>query len=252
MSEQRRPVEAIDRALALLDALATAGPKGATLQALAGATGSNKSTAYRALSSLRARDFATQDPVTGAYSLGAAALALSERFWDHENLRTLFNPALVALSSEVHELVHLGVLVSDHVLYLDKVEPERSIRVWSRIGQTVPAVTTALGRAILSYRGATRDQVGAYMDANPTAGIERVWSAIEEARTYGYAREHMENEPGISCVAFPLLREGYAIAALSVTVPVDRMTAARPQEIAHAVNRVVPPLLPSGITIAPL
>lgn len=247
MSEPRPPVEAIDRALALLSALAAVGPGGTSLQTLAQRTNTNKSTAYRALASLRSRGFASQDMVTGYYSLGPAALQLSETYWGPDNLVALLHPALVAISTAVNELVHLGVLTSHQVLYLDRVEPERPIRVWSRIGQTVPTMTTALGRALLAYRGTTREQVFAYSDAAPRADRERSWRAIEQARVRGWATEYNENEPGIACVAVPLLRNGSAVAAISVTAPAERMEGTRPQEVAAAVVDVLPPLLPRGL-----
>ena len=120
------PIEAIDRALLLLNELAAAGAKGAALADLAQALGINKSTAYRALFTLRARDFVQQDADTGHYLLGPAAIALGTRYLDGDSLAVLLHPALVALSREVDELVHLGVLAADRVLYIDKVEPDRA------------------------------------------------------------------------------------------------------------------------------
>jgi DNA-binding IclR family transcriptional regulator len=245
-------IEAIDRALLLLNELATVGARGASLADLAQAVGINKSTAYRALSTLRARDYVQQDSASGHYLLGAAAISLGTRYLDGDSLAVLLHPALVALSRSVDELVHLGVLTADEVLYIDKVEPARAIRVWSQVGRTVPVASTSLGRALLAYRGTAREQLGAYLSALPPdrhLDEEHVWHRIEEARRVGYATEFMENEPGIACMGVPILRGASAIAALSITAPAERMTDKRVRELAGRIQRVVPPLLPLGLRL---
>ncbi|MDT0165994.1 IclR family transcriptional regulator [Actinotalea sp. AC32] len=246
------PVEAVDRALLVLQALAPAGPRGTGLAELASALGLNKATLHRVLSALRYRGFVAQDPTTGAYLLGASATRLADDFLGEENLPVLLHPALVALCATADELVHLGVLSGSHVVYLDKVEPERSVRVWSAIGRRSPAVTTALGRALLAHRGTDRAMLAGYVraaEAERPVDAERVWSVLERARETGYATEEQENEVGISCVAVPLLRSGSAIAAVSVTAPAERMTPERVAALHAEMRRVLPPLLPDGITL---
>ncbi|WP_199423391.1 IclR family transcriptional regulator [Actinotalea solisilvae] len=241
------PVEAVDRALVVLEALAAAGPHGASLAELAAGLGLNKTTIHRTLAALRHRGFATQEP-SGRYALGAAATRLADAYFGEENLPALLHPALVALSREVDELVHLGVLSGREVVYLDKVEPERAVRVWSAIGRRSPAATTALGRAMLAHRGADRSTLEGYLAGTGVDG-DHVWDVIERARRDGFATEVEENEAGISCVAVPLLRAGVAVAAVSVTAPVERMTPARVTALRAEMRRVLPPTLPAGLTL---
>ena len=70
-------IEAIDRALVLLDDLSRLGTAGSSLADICARVGMNKSTAYRALSTMRCRDYVQQDPESGSYTLGPAALALA-------------------------------------------------------------------------------------------------------------------------------------------------------------------------------
>lgn len=250
-------MESVDRALLVLQALARAGARGAPLADLAAELGLNKSTVHRALAALRYRDFVTQDHATGAYLLGPAAIGLHETYFDDDQLPLLLHAALAALSGETAELVHLGVLNGAHVLYLDKVEPQRSVRVWSAVGRRRPAASTALGRALLAYRGTTAEMLGGYVQAtgSDTEGLaapvsaERLWQALEDARRRGYAVEREENEPGISCLAVPLLRGEVPVAAVSITAPAERMTEDRLTRLHDQVRRVLPPLLPAGTTI---
>jgi DNA-binding IclR family transcriptional regulator len=249
----RSPVESVDRALQLLDALAAAGPRGATLADLTRGTGLSKATVHRSLAALRFRSFADQDPASGAYVLGAAAVRLGDAYDANESLAQSLHPALVALSTETGELVHLGVLVGAEVVYLDKVEPERAVRVVSAVGRRNPAVTTALGRALLAARGTSEAGLGGYVRAAEVirgpVDARRVAGAVSDAVRRGWAMEDEENEPGIACVAVAVLRGPTPVAALSVTAPAERMSSARVGELVERIGVVVPPLLPDGYTL---
>lgn len=245
-------IEAIDRALLLLTALADAGPTGASLADLAETTGMNKSTAYRALATLRQRGFAHQLP-EGTYRLGAAATALSERFSSPANLVRALHPALVAVAREADELVHLGTWDGDEVVYLDKVEPAtRAIRVWSAVGQRVPIASSSLGRALLAGRGVPPGQLDVYtrgLPADRRVSTDLLGEKVALARRLGYATENEENEPGVACVGVALLREQDSVAAISITSLAARMTPERQAELAALLRRVLPPLLPAGVTL---
>ena len=63
--EAASPLESVDRALRLLEVLASHGAAGASLAELAVATGMHKTTAHRTLGALRHRSFVDQDPESG-------------------------------------------------------------------------------------------------------------------------------------------------------------------------------------------
>lgn len=240
------PVEAIDRALALLTALSEAGPEGTSLVALCRELGMNKSTAYRALATMRTRGYVSQD-ADGSYRLGPTAVGLGAQYFGPASLAQLLHPALMVLSRDLDELVHLGVLNGDRVVYVDKVEPEKAIRVWSQVGRDVPAATTSLGRAILAYRGVPDGQLDAFV--GPDDDPARLRQAIADARRRGYATEIEENEPGIACLGVPILSDGSAVAALSVTMLANTLDDRRLDEVASRVAELVPPRLPEALRL---
>jgi DNA-binding IclR family transcriptional regulator len=246
------PVEGVDRALRVLEVVAAAGPAGVALADLSTALGVHKTTVHRSLAALRHRDYVAQDPRTGRYALGPAALRLADRYLAEEDLPARLHGALVALCAVTDELVHLGVLSGVQVVYLDKVEPERPVRVWSAVGRRNWAATTALGRAMLAFAGTTRAALDGYVQAVEPSGrvdASHVAAELDAARERGYAVEVQENEPGIACLAVPLLRGGRPAAALSITAPVDRMTLERMAALHADVLRVLPPLLPDGLAL---
>lgn len=240
------PLGGVDKALLALDTLAGFGAAGAPLATLAQALGVSKPTLHRTLAALRHRGYAEQT-ADGAYRLGPSALALGSSYLAEENLPALLHPALTALSAEVDELVHLGVLAGREVVYLDKVEPQRAVRVWSAVGRRRAAATTALGRALLSVQDLDDAALDRFAGTDTGAGHLR--DMLTEARRTGIAGETEENERGIACIAVPLLRAGRAVAAVSITAPVERLRGAARAERVGALRGLLPPLLPAGLSL---
>ncbi|MBD8078184.1 IclR family transcriptional regulator [Cellulosimicrobium arenosum] len=246
------PLGSVDKALLALDALGAAGPQGAGLGALARELGLQKASLHRTLAALRFRGYAEQDEATGAYRLGAAATALAATYLSEENLPGLLRPALVAVCRATDELVHLGALAGTEIVYLDKVEPARAVRVWSAVGRRRPAATTALGRALLATRTLDDAALVRYAAASPAdhavtaAQLREVCAAT---LAHGFATENEENEPGINCIAVPVLRDGRAVAAMSVTAPAERLDVERRDEVVAGLASVVLPLLPAPFTV---
>lgn len=246
------PLGSVDKALTALEALAAAGPQGVALGALARDLGLHKASLHRTLAALRHRGYAEQDAATGDYRLGPAATALATVYLGEENLPALLHPALVAVCRATDELVHLGALAGTEIVYLDKVEPARAVRVWSAVGRRRPAATTALGRALLAHRPLDDELLAWYADAVPddhAVSPDALRAICADVRTTGFATETEENEPGISCLAIPVLRGGQSVAALSVTAPAERLGPRRRREVEAVLRDVVPPLLPVTLAV---
>ncbi|MCB7136584.1 IclR family transcriptional regulator [Cellulosimicrobium marinum] len=245
------PLGSVDKALLALEALAAAGPPGVALGTLAADLGLHKASLHRTLAALRHRGYADQDADTGRYRLGTAATALATVYLGEENLPALLHPVLVAVCQATDELVHLGALAGTEIVYLDKVEPSRAVRVWSAVGRRRPAATTALGRAMLAHHHLDDDRLGWYAAAVPDDRVRTadLHDVCRRTRERGFAHEDEENEVGISCVAVPVLRAGRPVAAISVTAPADRLGTRRRAEVEATLARVVPPLLPDTLAL---
>ena len=253
------PVGSVDKALILLEILAGAGPEGMTLRDIAEAGGMNKASVHRLLRALMHRGFAEQSALDQRYRLGNAPLELAHAFGAGENLPTLFAPALAAISQRTQELVHLGRMDGTRVLYLDKVEPERTLRVWSRVGSRAPAARTAMGRAMLAADGVRGPALEAYAQATtPQTGeagsivdLAHLREVVETAAERGWSAEIEENEAGIACVGVALVRPGGRSLAVSVTGPIERMDAARREEVGALLREQLAALAPTGFSVAP-
>lgn len=262
------PVGSVDKALVVLTLLAEAGPDGAALATITQQTGYNKGTVHRLLQALIYRDFAFKSPQDHQYHLGYAATSLARHRSSDTSSVALLRPVLASICSEVQELVHLGALEGTEVLYLEKVEPDRTIRVRSRVGSRAPAARTALGRALLTAEGVPDASLSIYVDTRskgintpflkdqaenlPTVSLSDLSREMVCTSKRGYAEEVEVNERGVCCVAIPIYRIGGPPLAISVSAPASRMPATRRREIAQAMLANLNGRLPSGFSLHPL
>ncbi len=252
----RSPLGSVDKALMALQQLGDAGSQGLSLSSLARQLGLHKASLHRTLAALRHRNFVEQDETTAAYRLGPNLLALADSYLRDGSLRGVLHEPLRTLSATVSELCHLGTLSGNEIVYVDKVEPQRAIRVWSETGRRSPALTTALGRAIIcqsfadfeSFAVSFPDEIPARTPLtrrSPTA----IWEELAAARARGFAKEEQENEAGIACVAVAIRRGGAAIAAISVTAPHERMPFERMVSVVETIHRTIAPSLAPGLSL---
>ncbi|WP_433408786.1 IclR family transcriptional regulator [Saccharomonospora azurea] len=250
------PVTSLDRALLVLETVAAAGPEGLALGEIAARTGINKGSVHRLLRGLAHREYVTRDGEDRHYVLGEALRRMVRSFGAGDNLPLLFRPLLLEISRRTEELVHLGTLDGRRVVYLDKIEPERSVRVWSRVGRRAHVATTALGRALVAAAPPSDSLLTSYVEeADPdhaTPALDRRFrDAVDAARRLGWAIENQENEPGIACVGIALTSTTAQDVAVSVTVPAERMTAERLAEIGALLRELASDLAPQEYTLAP-
>ena len=157
-------VQSLERALDLLEALATADELG--VSDIAARTGLVPSTAHRLLGTLVARGYAAQSPASGRYLMGYKLLELTSGLQDRlARLRTAARPHLEAIQEQTGETTNLVVLEGRSVVYIDSVSGTRSVRLFTEIGRSIPAHTSGAGKALLAWREPA--DVEALLDALP-------------------------------------------------------------------------------------
>jgi len=185
--------------------------------------GFNKSTLSRFLSVLVGNDYLRKDE-SGQYELGLTIFALGNRAKVEDHLRTAALPIMGLLSEDTGMTVHLGILDRLRVVIIAKVNPQRGIQMVSRIGSSVPAHCTGQGKTILAF--SPEATVRKVLETNGMKGftpttITTVGAFLEECvriRARGFTIDDSEHEPGIRCIAVPVLDgAGQVAAALSVS-----------------------------------
>ena len=234
--------QTLDRALGTLLRIGESGPRGLTLAECSAALGYSKPTVHRILRTLAARGFLTVDGERGRYTLGVANLRLGMAFLEQLDLRDEARPILRELGERTGETVHLGVLDGSDVVYIEKVESRHAVRMFSQIGRTMPAHSTAIGKAILAYL--PDDELARVLperlEARTPATItdrQQLLEHLAGVRRRGYSTDEIENEEGIRCVGAAIFdHTGVARGGVSVAGPASRVTPERTPELGELVR----------------
>jgi DNA-binding IclR family transcriptional regulator len=220
-------VRAVARTVAILRAFCSPNT-GLGVSDLAKRVSLHKSTTHRILTTLEQEGFVTQDPTTGCYRLGLALLELGSVVMDGLDVRRMARPFLEAIHRACGETVHLAILDEGEVVYIDKIEGTRGVRMYSQIGKRSPAYCTGLGKALLAWQ--RDDEISLVIKRGLRAYTLRTITSpsalrgqLALVRAQGYAIDHGEHEELIQCVAAPVWdRAGRVAAAISIaTVAAD-------------------------------
>jgi IclR family acetate operon transcriptional repressor len=237
-------VQVIDRTFSIIDALANA-HDGASLAELAEKVKLHKSTVHRLTSILERHRFVERESGSGRYRLGLRLIELGTIAMDRFNIRDRAHPYLERLLYEVNETVHLCVLDAGEVIYLDKMEPVRSVRMSSRIGRRNAAHSTSVGKAIMAYlpEAETDDILRQHglkrMTAKTITTPAQLKAELKVVRERGYAIDNEESEEGVRCIGAPVLdHNARPAAAISVSVPSFRLPMDKIPAIAGCVTRI--------------
>jgi DNA-binding IclR family transcriptional regulator len=220
-------IQVIDRAAALLDAIARY-PEPVSLKVLGAETGLHPSTAHRILGSLADNGFVERD-AAGHYRLGLRLLQLGVRLHGDVDMRALARPVMEALRDRLDETINLTIREGDQVVYIEKATPTRSIHVQQLIGSRAPLHVTAVGKLMLGAGGeaairayAERTNLPAYT-RNSITSVERLIEACAAALDAGYALDNEEAELDVGCIGVVLTdATGRVAGGLSVSAPIER------------------------------
>ena len=212
---------AIEKALVILGALGT-GRSAEPLSGLASRTSMPKSTVCRILKTMEHQGFVARKGQL--YCLGPRVSELGRQadLSAHNDLRNLSLSILERLFVDVRTTVHLGVPAGSDVLVLEKITAPGTARIPTRVGTTVPAACTAMGKALLAHAD-PRTVEGAMAEILPAPTpraartLTDLRARLTEVRRSGVAVDREEFRSGVQCVAAPVIVQGRAVAAISAS-----------------------------------
>ena len=245
-SSDTTSIQVIDRATQLLVAIAGNAP--ASLKFLAADCMLHPSTAHRILASLIDNGLVARDP-NGQYQLGSRLLQLASQVRTQVDLRREALPIMEGLRNMLGETINLTVRDGDEVVYVERVSSQKAVRVEQVIGGRAPLHVTAVGKLFLGFEGQS-----ATLDYARRSGLppltpyslkhpEALWTAAQEARARGFALDNEEADPGVGCIAVPILdASGRMVAGLSVSAPIERRQLAWTEQVkatGQAISRLL-------------
>lgn len=222
-----RPVDIADRVASVLELLADV-PEGLGVTAIARSLGVHKTTASRLLGTLAARGLVERDPGTRRYRIGALILSLAGAAMIRLPVVSQARPELERLSALTSETVNLAVLEGRHVVYVDQVTPRQAVVMANWVGRRSPAHASSSGKVLLAFgdQRATEEVLSLGLERLTPRTVTdrtRLRRVLEHARRHGYARSTSELEHGLVSLAAPVLVDGRAVAAVSISGPTFRI-----------------------------
>ena len=188
-----------------------------------------KATAHRQLNTLLEHGLVRFDEHKQVYYPGYGLLALAHRTWANLDIRDIAAAPMRDLWSSTQETIHLAVLDGSDVIYIDKLESPKSLRLYSAVGKKGPVYCTGVGKAMLAFLPDDKQQAVINTQAffrhteHTLTSSEALKANLELIRATGIALDLEEHEIGIKCAAAPIFNSrNEAVAAISVTAPAFR------------------------------
>ncbi|GAB3496291.1 IclR family transcriptional regulator [Amycolatopsis cihanbeyliensis] len=221
-------VKSARRAIDLIEAFA-ANDAWLSLSDLHSRTGFPRSSLHGLLRTLHEAGWLEADPSGTRYRLGVRALICGTAYLDRDPVVPYATEALERVREETGFTAHYARRYGAEVVYLETRESSRSTHLISRVGRTLPAHATALGKALLAEL--TQEEIADLL-AEPLPAItgrtvttlERLHTECTEIRERGYAAEAEEGTPGIRCVAAVVPYRIPGTDAMSCSMPVAEVT----------------------------
>lgn len=234
-------IKSLDRAIDILE-LVIEEESGLGVTEISRKLDIHKSTVYRLLDTLKYRGYLEKNKDNQKYRAGINLFELSSKVLNDIDSRMRVRPYLEEIMDKTKETIHLGILDSGEVIYLDKVESTATIRMYSHVGKRVPAHSTSLGKAILAHlpekkvKSILKEKGMEAKTKNTITDLDEFLAHLEKVRKQGYSVDDEEQEEDIRCIAAPIFNHrGKIVAAFSISAPKSRMEQERMDRLSELV-----------------
>jgi len=178
------------------------------------------------------------------YTLGLRIFELGGVYVSHLDITDVGKRVASKISKECDETVQMAILDGSEAVFIVRVDSSHTLRLVSAVGSRLPAHCTGVGKMMLSalsdenlaalYKGYKQLPK---MTANSITSKKALIKELKAIRKRGYAYDDCESNEDARCVAAPVYDQNNTIcAAMSITVPVTRMSPARRKELAGIVK----------------
>lgn len=236
-------IQSVDRAAALLNAVAAGTPDGRSVTDLARACDLNRATTWRLLATLEYHGLVGHDTATNTYAVGFAITRLAGA-GGTQGLTRRLHPVLQWVSDQSGETANLAVPGRAGLTYIDEVVPPAVLAArW--LGRDVPLHATSAGKALLAW--SPEEDIAAAMEvplpeftATTQTSVATLRAELSDIRDSGFSVSVGELESGVYGVSVPVLNAGgVADAVVSVWGPRERVPESRFAELGDLLRRAL-------------
>jgi DNA-binding IclR family transcriptional regulator len=225
----REQVTSVERALSILELLASRNHGLSTSEISRAAKVPKSSTSYL-LRTLVGRGYVHRDE-TGQHTLGIRVLSLGGQAMQGMALRELAMPHLRQIVETTRLGSHLAILDHGDAVYIERIESPGFIKmdIWN--GRRVAPQATAVGKALICQL--SREEVQEIAGLHPLRQVSprtivtlpHLFEELAAIRRRGYAIDDEEHAVGVRCVAAPVFAaSGEVVAAIGVSGTVSQVS----------------------------
>ncbi|MDQ1136010.1 DNA-binding IclR family transcriptional regulator [Microbacterium sp. SORGH_AS 1204] len=224
-------VQSVDRAIQILEMLADASSLG--VSEISRRLGVHRSTAFRLLATLEARNLVEQEERRGTYQLGFGVLRLAGRITARMDIVKDAQQVCDELTNELNETSNVAIFDNGAAVNVSQATGTRLVSVTRQyVGQRTPLHATSTGKVLLAHAPAdvVRHALSQPLEqctGNTLTSPAALEAHLELVRERGWAAAAEEWEYDTNALAVPVSgQDGSVVAALSITAPSFRMPEA--------------------------
>jgi IclR family KDG regulon transcriptional repressor len=214
------------RGLQLLEVIAK--NSNLSIRELAAKVSLPRSIVHRLTATLESEKYIQKNSAQPGYRLGIKLWSLGCVAVQGTEMKEIARAELEDLACKTNELVVLAVLDGHEVVYLDKIDCPQPVRAHLPIGGRAPAYYISTGKAILAYRAdheIMNIMASKKINSKALGGPKAFKLDLAQIRRRGYAINLGAWHGEVGGVASAIRdREGNAVAAIGVTLPLHRLT----------------------------
>jgi len=221
----------VGRAFAVLEALVGAAQP-MRLMDLADTLKLGTPSVHRTLGVLIALGYAEQDASTSRYSATLKLHEIARRMLPEDNLHLATVEPMRELRRQTGESVAIGSYDQGCMVFVGRVEGPSAIRAEAPLGSRFPATATAIGKAILAWRGPESIDEAMVLAKRFTrltlTTRQQVMRELEAVRRDGFAVDRGEYHEGVAGIASAVRNaSNEVVAAICVWGAADRILGDR-------------------------
>jgi DNA-binding IclR family transcriptional regulator len=240
-------VPALQRAFGILDIL-NHSSFGLTVKEVADEQSIPYSTAFYLLETMRECGYAERNDDSKKYRLGHKALSFREGNAARHllDLRTMARPVMEEITELTGLTTHLAILERGEAVYIEKVESDGFVRLYTWIGKRHSVHCTAVGKALLMCLPENEVRVICQPDTmirrteRTRTALDVLIPELRQSAERGYAVDDAEDErEGRGIAAAILNNQGQVVASLGVAGSLGQIEVNRIDSIGKLVRNCV-------------
>lgn len=200
-----------------------------TLKEISSNVNISKSTVLKILRTLEYCGFVKSTGDSKKYYLGTIFIRYGDKVTKDFNIVKIAMPYLNKLRDETTEAVNLGIIENNKITLLGRANSTNSIRFDLELGGSMNMYCSAMGKALLAHYSS--DDLQHYLDQTALLPLTKntittragFLEELDKTMRRGYAIDNIEDQEGVYCIGFSLVKNDHIFGAFSISAPVYRV-----------------------------